>query len=255
MEFVRIIVSLLPMKETGSPKKKGLLFRWLLRILFGLAVCCVLLVLLFKWVPVRYTPVMLVRSVEYRHDPTFHTQKTWMPLDQFSPALLEAVIQTEDRLFGRHHGFDFGEIRKMWKEHREEGAPIRGCSTISQQTAKNVFTFGSPSIVRKVLEVGWTLLIEWIWGKQRILEVYLNVVETGKGLYGFETAAQVYYGIPASELDVDQSLAIASCLHNPTRYSPLDEPDEETRSKIAQRKRWIETARARNRFPSWIYHD
>lgn len=255
MEFVCIIVSLLPMKKTGVPKKKGLFFRRLLGILFGLAFCCVLLVLLFKWVPVRYTPLMLVRSIEYRHDPSFHTRKTWVPLDQFSPVLLESVIQTEDRLFGRHHGFDFSAIRKMWKEHREEGAPIRGCSTISQQTAKNVFTFGSRSIVRKVVEAGWTLLIEWIWGKQRILEVYLNVVETGKGLYGIETAAQVYYGIPASELDVEQSLAIASCLHHPTRYSPLDELDDEARSKLALRKHWLELARARNKFPSWIYHE
>lgn len=240
------------MKEAVA-KKKSLLYWLLLRIPFWLVVCCTALVLLFKWVPVRYTPLMLVRSVEYRHDPSFHTRTAWVPLDQFSPALLESVIRVEDRTFAKHHGFDIPAIRKMWKAHREEGAPIHGCSTLSQQTAKNVFTFGSSTLVRKAVEVGWTLLIEWIWGKQRIMEVYLNVAETGKGLYGFETAAQVFYGIPARELDVDQSLAIASCLHNPIRLTPLDEVDEAERSKRARKKAWIEEGRTQGKFPSWIY--
>ena len=108
----------------------------------------------------------------------------------------------------------------MWKAHAEKGKKIRGCSTISQQTAKNVFTWGTQTWVRKGFEWYWTFLIEKIWGKQRIMEVYLNVAETGRGLYGVESAAREYYGCHAADLTRSQAVSIAVCLPNPLRYNP-----------------------------------
>lgn len=213
-----------------SPRKKRSLAYWLLlRIPFWTVVCCVALVFLFKYVPVRRTPLMVQRSIAHRADTSYHTRQDWVPLEQFPPELVKAVILAEDRHFSVHHGFDFPELRKMWDQHRTEGAAIRGCSTISQQTAKNVFTLGTHTWLRKAAEAGWTLLIEGIWGKRRILEVYLNVVETGNGLYGMEAASQAYYHVPAKALDRDQAIALVLCLPNPIRMSPLDELDARRR--------------------------
>ena len=243
--------------KRAAPFVKTPFLRWLVRIILCLLAFSILLVLLLKWVPVRYTPLMLQRSIEYRADSSFHTQKAWVPLQSFSPALRKAVIRTEDRHFCYHHGFRFDSllnaatVRRMWQDHRRDGKPLRGFSTISQQTAKNVFTFGAQNVFRKVVEAWWTVLIEVIWGKPRILEVYLNVVETGVGMYGLETAAQVYYGIPASELDLKRSFDLATCLRNPRLLSPLEQPD------AAHRELWdLQAVRMQNlhneQFPDWV---
>ena len=217
-------------------KKKRLWYWLLVRIPFWLIVGCSAVVLLFKWVPVRYTPLMLRRSIASYSDTSFHIQKVWVPLSEVSPELIKAVILAEDIYFPVHHGFDFQEMGRMWRKHRKKGTPIRGCSTISQQTAKNVFTWGYRTWFRKAAETGWTLLIEWIWGKERIMEVYLNVVELGEGIYGIEAAAQTYYHISSRDLDMDQSLSIATCLPSPLLTRPTDEPDPERR-EIMERLR------------------
>ena len=178
-------------------------------------------VTLLRWVPVRYTPVMLKRAFQFREDASYHTEQEWVSLEDISPELIKAVILSEDQKFYFHHGFDWAELHSMWKFHRKEGTRIRGCSTISQQTAKNVFTSGSPTVARKALEAWWTVLIEVIWGKNRILEVYLNVAETGRGLFGMETAAREYYGVRASELDAKQAVSIAVCLPEPLKATPV----------------------------------
>ena len=189
---------------------------WLfVRIPFWTVLLSLLLVTLLKWVPVRYTPLMLKRSVQHMKDKEFRTQQRWVLLESVSPEIIKAVIASEDNRFGEHHGFDWVEMEKMMDDHREKGKRIRGCSTISQQTAKNVFTFGTGTWARKAVESYWTVLIEKIWGKRRIMEVYLNVVETGPGLYGMEAAARQYYGIHAANIDRKQACAIAACLPAP----------------------------------------
>lgn len=189
------------------------------------------IVILLRWVPVRYTPVMLKRAFQFRNDRNYHPELEWVSLEEISPELIKAVLASEDQRFYTHHGFDWRELGIMFKAHNLEGAPIRGCSTISQQTAKNVFTFGSRTVFRKAVEAYWTVLIELIWGKRRILEVYLNIAETGRGLYGVEAAARHYYGIPARRLDAKQSAAIAICLSRPLVWRP-DQPGGEQRSQI-----------------------
>lgn len=194
---------------------------WLfVRIPFGMLVLSVALVTLLRWVPVRYTPLMLKRAFQFRNEENYHSEQKWVSLEDIAPELIQAVIAAEDQKFWHHRGFDWKELQSMWRSHRQEGTPIRGCSTISQQTAKNVFTFATPTWARKAVEAYWTCLIEWIWGKNRILEVYLNVAETGKGLYGVEVAANVYYEECASNLSIKQATLLAVSLPLPLSFHP-----------------------------------
>lgn len=200
---------------------------WLfVRIPFWILVFSLLLVTLLRWVPVRYTPLMLKRAFHFRNEEDYHSKQKWVFLEDIAPELIQAVIAAEDQKFWDHHGFDWDELRAMWHSHRQEGTQLRGCSTISQQTAKNVFTFATPTWGRKAVEAYWTCLIEWIWGKNRILEVYLNVAETGMGLYGVESASEHFFGIHARELSIRQAVSIAVCLPSPMTthpdYLPID---------------------------------
>ena len=194
---------------------------WLLvRIPFWFILVSIALVTLLRWVPVRYTPVMLKRAFQFRQEPGYRSEQEWVSLENISPELIKAVVLAEDQKFWRHHGFDWDEMRAMWRSHRQEGTRIRGCSTISQQTAKNVFTFGSPTLFRKGLEAWWTVLIELIWGKERIMEVYLNVAEMGKGIFGAETLSVQCWEKHASELDLKESVTIAVLLPSPLITRP-----------------------------------
>ena len=235
------------MRRSSRKKKKSLLYWLLVRIPFWWIACSLTLVLLLKWAPVLYTPLMLKRSVEYRADADFHTRKKWVPLERISPEMVKAVITTEDTRFGDHRGIDWTELRLMWKAHQDRGKEIRGCSTISQQTAKNVFTTGSSTVLRKVAEVYWVWLIEWIWGKERIMEVYLNVAEMGKGIYGAEAAARAYYEIPAEKLNRSQAVSIAICLPNPITRSPL-KPTAYSRKRQAQ----VMSLIPKVKYPDWV---
>ena len=195
---------------------------WILvRIPFWFILASIALVTLLRWVPVRYTPVMLKRAFQFKSEENYRSCLEWVSLENISSELIKAVILAEDQKFYSHHGFDWDEMDAMWKAHKEEDAPLRGCSTISQQTAKNVFTFGTDTWLRKGLEAWWTVLIEHIWGKNRILEVYLNVAEMGKGIFGAELAAKCYYDVDAAELDTRQSIAIAVCLPHPQISTPI----------------------------------
>ena len=204
------------------------------------------LVLLFKYVPVLYTPLMVKRTVEFRADDSYSFHRIWTPLDKISPNMVKAVIASEDNLFATHNGFDTEEVKKMYKAHVEKGKKIRGCSTISQQTAKNVFTFGSQNIARKAVEAWFTVLIEKIWGKERIMEVYLNVAETGIGTYGIQAAAQKYYGIDASKLSLTQSVDIALCLPNPLKRTP-----GYIHTKMSSREKAIISLTGKIAYPDW----
>lgn len=184
-------------------------------ILFVLA--SLIVVLLLKWVPVFYTPLMLKRSIEFCGDKDFKTHKHWVKLKQISNNMPMTVMASEDNRFDEHSGFDFEALSKMRTEHEKYGKRIRGCSTISQQTAKNVFTFCSDTYARKVYEAYWTFLIEKIWGKRRIMEVYLNVIEFGKGVYGVGAAADVYYHTKPARLTRPQCALLAAAMPNPLK--------------------------------------
>ena len=176
----------------------------LYKIPLALIALSVLWVLVLKWVPVWLTPLMISRSIEYRSDDRFRTQKRWRRIEHISPELAKAVIAGEDNRFFIHKGFDWEEIDNAIEEHRR-GGRRRGASTISQQTAKNVFLLPSKTWVRKAFEAYFTVLIELIWGKERILEVYLNVAEMGLGIYGAEAAAKAHFGVTAANLSRQQS--------------------------------------------------
>ncbi len=188
-------------------------------------------VLLLRWIPVWYTPLMAVRSFQYHNDKTFRTYKSWRPLESISPNLAMAVMAGEDNRFLDHNGFDFVEINKAISDTKR-GKRLRGASTISQQTAKNVFLIPSKSWIRKGFEAYFTVLIEMMWSKERILEVYLNVAEMGKGIYGAEAAAEQLFQTRASKLTRKESALIAASLPNPiTRKA--DRPSSYVRKRAA----------------------
>ena len=177
-------------------------------------------VLLYRWVPVKWTPLMLKRTVQNIGEKDYKNTRTWVDLENISPVMVRAVMASEDGRFMEHRGFDFKELAKMRKEHRTKGKRIRGCSTISQQVAKNCFTFCGHSWWRKGFETYYTVLIELFWSKERIMEVYLNIAETGKGVFGVEAAAQKYYGRSAARLNTHQAVSIACVLPNPLKRNP-----------------------------------
>ena len=210
----------------------------------------ILWVLILKWVPVWVTPLMISRSIEYRSDDSFHTHKKWRSYDSISPELAKAVIASEDNLFAEHHGFDWKEMRKAIDEYKHKGKRLRGASTISQQTAKNVFLFPSRSFVRKGFEAYFTVLIELLWSKERILEVYLNVAEMGKGIYGAEAAAQEMFDKSAAGLTRREASLIAACLPNPIQRQ-ADKPS----AYVSRRASQIQALIPKIAYPEWINHE
>lgn len=173
-------------------------------------------VLILKWVPVYCTPLMIIRSVENITDESFKSYKTWKPIGKISRNMQMAVMASEDTRFLEHKGFDWVEIDNAL-DAGKRGRKLRGASTISQQTAKNVFLFPSRSWVRKGFEAYFAVAIELIWGKERILEVYLNVAEMGRGIYGAEAAANQLFQKSAQKLTTRESALIAACLPNPMK--------------------------------------
>lgn len=189
-------------------------------------------VLLYKWAPVKWTPLMLKRTVQNIGEKGYKNTRTWVDIENISPVMVRAVLASEDGRFMEHWGFDLKELLKMKREHKSKGKKIRGCSTISQQVAKNCFTFCGHSWWRKGFESYYTMLIELFWSKERIMEVYLNVAETGSGIFGVEAASQKYYGRSASKLNTHQAVCIACVLPNPLVRSPKTVP-QKNRSKYS----------------------
>ena len=175
-------------------------------------------VIIYRFLPVYVTPLMVIRSVQQIVSGEKPTCKhTWVSFDKISPTLPMAVIASEDNRFAEHNGFDFKEIEKAIKEN-ETRKRKRGASTISQQTAKNVFLWPQSSWLRKGFEVYFTFLIEIFWSKERIMEVYLNSIEMGNGIYGAQAAAKYKYHTTAAKLSKEQSALIAATLPNPIRF-------------------------------------
>jgi len=193
-------------------------------------------VLLYRFVNPPVTPLMLIRVAQqtFGGEP-LKLKKEWQSIDRISPNLQLAVVASEDNRFLEHHGFDFKEINKALDDiEKGKRKKLRGASTISQQTAKNVFLWPDRSWVRKGLEGYFTFLIELVWSKKRIMEVYLNVIETGNGIYGAEAASRKYFARPASDLTREQAALIAAVLPNPRKWTP-----SHPSSYILGRQKWI----------------
>jgi monofunctional biosynthetic peptidoglycan transglycosylase len=199
---------------------------------FGLSIG---LVILYRFIPVPITPLMVIRLVEQGLDPEkeFRLVKDWVPISEMSKHAPQAVVASEDQTFMKHNGFDFKSMKKAWESNKTNNR-VRGASTISQQTAKNVFLWPSRSYIRKGFEAYFTVLIEIFWSKERILEVYLNVIEMGDGVYGIQAASQTFFDKDASKLSKGQAALIAAVLPNPRRWSPA-----RPTSYIQGRKSWI----------------
>lgn len=198
------------------------LFRWIRNLILIFFAVSIGWTLLAGFIPVLVTPLMVIRSVEaITEGKAPKNKKEWVRIEDISPNLVNAVIAAEDNLFMEHSGFSFDSMKKAW-EYNKRGKKIRGGSTISQQTAKNVFLWNKRSYVRKGLEAYFTVLIEFFWSKKRIMEVYLNIIEMGDGIYGAQAASQEYFDKNASKLTRRQAAAIAVCLPNPRRFSPAN---------------------------------
>ena len=182
-------------------------------------------VIVFRFVPVPVTLLMVQRCVEQKLDgKEMKLENHWVPISKIANQLQLAVVTSEDQNFLFHHGFDFTAIEKAMKynerqQKRKKHPRTRGASTISQQCAKNAFLFPARNFIRKGLEVYFTILIEIFWSKERIMEVYLNVIEMGDGIYGAEAAAKAYFHTSANNLSAAQAAATAACLPNPRKYN------------------------------------
>lgn len=207
---------------------------WVLRALLILAGGWVAGILLFSFLPVPFSAVMVERQLSawFSGDFTYVAHSDWVGMDEISPWMPLAVMASEDQKFPTHWGFDVQAIQSVLAN--EEGGRIRGASTLSQQTAKNVFLWDGRSWVRKGLEAGLTVGIETVWTKRRILTVYLNVAEFGEGVFGVEEASQRYFHKPASRLTMSEAALLAAVLPNPIRFK-ANAPS----GYIRQRQQWI----------------
>jgi monofunctional biosynthetic peptidoglycan transglycosylase len=176
----------------------------------------ILPILAYRFVPPPITPLMVFRWVEGAP-----IRQRFVPLNRISPALIRAVVASEDEKFCFHHGFDWDALDAAWKDWRAGREP-KGASTITMQTAKNLFLWPGRSIVRKGIEAYLTVWIELLWSKQHIIETYLNIIEWGDGIYGAEMAARAHFGKPAAALTAHEAALFAAVLPNPRRWSPED---------------------------------
>jgi monofunctional glycosyltransferase len=212
--------------STRSAKKEDTSFlskikRFLWKAFLWFNIVSIALVLLFKFVPVPFTPLMATRALEHREDgKDMVCSHDWVPLNEISTNLQKAVIASEDGMFLKHNGFDFTAMNKAFKGNLK-GKKLKGGSTISQQTAKNVFLWQGRSYTRKILEAYYTVLIELIWGKERIMEVYLNSIEMGDGVYGAEAASKHWFHKSADNLTKYEAASIAAILPSPRKYKAV----------------------------------
>jgi len=189
-------------------------WNWLKRIILWMLVLQLVYIIVCKWLdpPITLTQISSVVTGDGLH-------RDYTTYDEMGPNIKLAVMAGEDQLFPDHNGFDIKSIKKAMKFNEKHPNRVRGASTISQQTAKNVFLWQKGGYFRKGLEVYFTFMIEKIWGKERILETYLNVAEMGKGIYGVQAAARHYFNKDAKNLSRQEAAMIAACLPNPVKYT------------------------------------
>jgi monofunctional biosynthetic peptidoglycan transglycosylase len=190
--------------------------------------------IVFRFVPIPFTPLMLKRCIEQKTEgKEMKIKKDWQSLENISAHLQLAVVCSEDQNFLKHFGIDFGALKKAMVSNKK-GKKLRGGSTITMQTAKNVFLWDGRNYVRKAFEAYFTLLIEIFWSKERIMEVYLNVIEFGEGLYGAEAASQHYFKKSAKQISKNEAAVLASLLPNPRIYGKKIQGNY-----IQSRKQWV----------------
>lgn len=176
----------------------------------------ILLVILYSFLPVRYTPLMFLRQSEaFSRGERLELKHDWVSIEHISPDMISSVIDSEDARFYEHGGFSYEDMLDAFYRNKRYGCIVAGGSTISQQTAKNVFCTPARTYTRKLFEAYFTILIELFWGKQRILEVYLNVIELGDGIFGVESAAQEYFSTSALHLNYRQAESLTSIIPCP----------------------------------------
>jgi monofunctional glycosyltransferase len=209
--------------------------KWLAFAIIAWVVLTAVPVLLLRWLHPLTSAFMLARSLQaaMERDSAYHTEFEWVSLERISPNAAIAVIASEDQQFPFHTGFDFNSIREAVRAS-ERGKRLRGASTISQQVAKNLFLWSGHSFVRKGLEAYFTILIEALWPKERILETYLNIAEFGKGVYGVEAASRRFYHKPAVRLTSYDAALLAAVLPSPVRFR-VDRPSH----YVLSRREWI----------------
>lgn len=234
-------------------RRKNKWFVLAIRFFVALFLLQIFTVVLLRWVPVYITPLVIIRGVEkLKAGEQVGYYKTWKSWDNISEHVKVSVLCAEDQNFLKHYGFDLGAIEKAMDYNKKQAARggnrRRGASTISQQTAKNVFLWPGRSWIRKGFEVYYTFLIETFWGKKRILEVYLNVAELGDGVYGVEAAANQFWKTSAAKLSREQAALIASVLPSPRKYS-ASRPGP----YIQKRKNWtLRQMRYNQTFYDWV---
>ena len=213
----------------------GRLLKWIIFAVLACVVLSALAVLSLRWIDPPTSAYMLETRLRAMSegDRTYRTDYEWVNLERISPYAAIAVIASEDQQFPFHAGFDLNSIRESVRAS-ERGKKLRGASTISQQVAKNLFLWNGRSFVRKGIEAWMTVLIEFTWPKERILEVYLNIVELGKGIYGMEAAARRFYHKPAARLTSSEAAVLAAVLPNPIRMR-ADRPS----AYVLERRDWI----------------
>jgi len=224
-----------PPSESRRPDPIFRLLKWIFFAVIALVGVTAGLVLALRWVDPVTSAFMLSARAEAAaaKDTTYRTDYRWEPLEKISPHAALAVIASEDQLFPFHDGFDLKSIREA-VQASERGKRLRGASTISQQVAKNLFLWSGHSFLRKGLEAWFTLLIEALWPKERTLEVYLNIAQFGKGIYGVEAASQRFWHHPASRLSSSEAALLAVVLPNPLRMHA-----EKPSAYVLSRQEWV----------------
>ncbi|HZH67132.1 MAG TPA: monofunctional biosynthetic peptidoglycan transglycosylase [Flavisolibacter sp.] len=217
------------MKAAKKRSPAARIWFWVKRIFLALFILQFIYILLLKWID---PPITITQFGSWVSSDGL--KRDYVAGDEISRNMKLAVMASEDQVFPDHNGFDWKSIKKAIEYNEKKPNRIRGASTISQQVAKNVFLWQGRGWIRKGLEVYFTQMIEWIWGKQRILDVYVNVIEMGKGIYGAEAASQAYFKKPAKNLTRKEAALIAACLPNPKVYTvkPLHR-------QVASRSNWV----------------
>ncbi|PKB86527.1 monofunctional biosynthetic peptidoglycan transglycosylase [Ewingella americana] len=210
--------------------------KWLKRLLIFVIGVWIAGIVLFSFLPVPFSAVMVERQISawLSGDFSYVSHSDWVPMSEISSPMALAVMAAEDQKFPEHWGFDVDAIQSVLSKSDQENARIRGASTLSQQTAKNLFLWDGRSWVRKGLEAGLTVGIETVWSKRRILTVYLNIVEFGNGVFGVEQAAQHFFHKPASKLTASQAALLAAVLPNPHLFK-VNAPS----AYVLRRQQWI----------------
>lgn len=224
------------MRKFALSRVTGRLFFWIKRCIVAVLLLWCVGIALFAFLPVPYSAVMLEKQLGAWLTGNFSyvAHQTWVSMDEISPHMALAVMASEDQKFPSHWGFDFNAIESAMSHNERRPQRVRGASTISQQTAKNLFLWNGRSWVRKGLEAGLTVGLEVVWTKRRILTVYLNVAEFGEGVFGVEEAAQRYFKKPASRLTPTEAARLAAVLPNPIRFK-ANKPS----AYVIARQNWI----------------